>query len=232
MFSVPRLSELDERTGSTRQVPPWDRCGPVGPAANRYGWPRFWGAPAGHRAGGCRVPARIENLSGLPPAWIGVGGADLFVQEDIAYAGRLTAHAVATECSWRRGRSTPLIAIVPQATVVAEVYAGKEDALSPGFHPAGHLADGAMASGNRCRPHPAGPAARGEGCRTRFQAHSTHQQGGEDRAQNHAYRRCRRCFAQGPLSPAEPTRADAGEEQQQAGNGAVAALIKALIPVE
>lgn len=36
-------------------------------------------------------------LSGLAPAWIGVGGEDLFVSEDIEYARRLTLANVPTE---------------------------------------------------------------------------------------------------------------------------------------
>jgi acetyl esterase/lipase len=33
----------------------------------------------------------------LPPAWIGVGGVDLFAAEDITYARRLTLAEVPTE---------------------------------------------------------------------------------------------------------------------------------------
>jgi len=35
------------------------------------------------------VPARRNDLAGLPPAWIGTGTADLFYDEDVAYAERL-----------------------------------------------------------------------------------------------------------------------------------------------
>jgi acetyl esterase/lipase len=40
------------------------------------------------------VPARREDLTGLPPAWIGVGDVDLFHDEDLAYAERLRAAGV------------------------------------------------------------------------------------------------------------------------------------------
>jgi acetyl esterase/lipase len=40
------------------------------------------------------VPARRANLTGLPPAWIGVGTLDLFHDEDLAYADRLRAAGV------------------------------------------------------------------------------------------------------------------------------------------
>ena len=42
--------------------------------------------PPASRPGG---PARTQDLSGLPDAWIGVGGLDLFLDEDLAYADRL-----------------------------------------------------------------------------------------------------------------------------------------------
>jgi acetyl esterase/lipase len=35
------------------------------------------------------VPARLEDLTGLPPAWWGVGTLGLFHDENIAYAERL-----------------------------------------------------------------------------------------------------------------------------------------------
>jgi acetyl esterase/lipase len=42
------------------------------------------------------VPARRADLSGLPPAWIGVGDIDLFHDEDREYADRLSAAGVDT----------------------------------------------------------------------------------------------------------------------------------------
>ena len=43
------------------------------------------------------VPARATDLSNLPPAYIVVGGVDLFRDESIAYASRLMAAGVAAE---------------------------------------------------------------------------------------------------------------------------------------
>ncbi|MFZ0832834.1 MAG: alpha/beta hydrolase [Mycobacterium sp.] len=40
------------------------------------------------------VPARRIDLAGLPPAWIGVGTADLFYHEDVAYCERLRSAGV------------------------------------------------------------------------------------------------------------------------------------------
>jgi len=41
------------------------------------------------------APARYDDLSGLPPAWIGVGTNDLFHDEDVTYARRLQQAGVA-----------------------------------------------------------------------------------------------------------------------------------------
>ena len=63
----------------------WDR------KSNAYGWKSYLGnQPRTPPA----VPGRLEDLSGLPPAWIGVGTADLFHDEDVQYANRLRAAGV------------------------------------------------------------------------------------------------------------------------------------------
>ena len=43
------------------------------------------------------VPARVSDVSGLPPTFIGVGSIDLFCEEDIEYARRLIHAGVNTE---------------------------------------------------------------------------------------------------------------------------------------
>ncbi len=89
---------LDDRTGSLRQVPRYIGAYIWVPASNRFGWSSLLGVPAGSRnvpAGA--VPARVENLAGLPPAFIGVGSVDLFVDEDMDYARRLINAGVPTE---------------------------------------------------------------------------------------------------------------------------------------
>jgi acetyl esterase/lipase len=53
-----------------------------------------WTAYLGTRPGGPKIPAdaaaaRCEDLSGLAPAWIGVGTLDLFLDECRTYARRL-----------------------------------------------------------------------------------------------------------------------------------------------
>ena len=66
--------------------------------ANRFGWDGMLGAldPAGVVPATCS-PSRAPTLAGLPPAFIGVGALDLFVDEDVDYAARLIRDGVPTE---------------------------------------------------------------------------------------------------------------------------------------
>ncbi len=80
---------LDDRTALRTEIDPsslrlWNN------RSNLFGWTAYLGAKPG--AGDMpdyAIPARRENLAGLPPTWIGVGTCDLFHDEDVAYAGRL-----------------------------------------------------------------------------------------------------------------------------------------------
>ncbi len=60
------------------------------PATNRFGWTSYLGrAPEPDDAPEYAAGARRADLSGLPPAWIGVGDLDLFHGEDVAYGTAL-----------------------------------------------------------------------------------------------------------------------------------------------
>ncbi|SNS26115.1 Acetyl esterase/lipase [Geodermatophilus saharensis] len=80
---------LDDRTAARTDVD--QRCVRIwNQSSNRFAWRSYLG-PA-WRAGdvpALAAPARAPDLSGLPPAWIGVGTCDLFHDEDVTYARRL-----------------------------------------------------------------------------------------------------------------------------------------------
>ena len=89
---------LDDRTATSRVVPEhigrflWTR------QLNALGWRALLGDdPGGEHAPLEAVPARAADLSGLPPTFISVGDIDLFVEEDVAFAGRLISAGVPTE---------------------------------------------------------------------------------------------------------------------------------------
>lgn len=92
-FMMPLCPMVDDRnqTPSSQQITDigmWDR------AANLEAWGWFLGDVT---ADGYAAPARVTDLTGLPPAFIDVGEMDLFRDEDIAFAQRLTQAGVPTE---------------------------------------------------------------------------------------------------------------------------------------
>ena len=109
---------LDDRTGSSRAVPPHIGRLLWTPAHNRFGWSSLLGWPVGSRPPPPgAVPARVADLSGLPPTFIAVGALDLFVQEDIEYAARLIDAGVPTELLVIPGAFHAFDAIAPDAEV-------------------------------------------------------------------------------------------------------------------
>lgn len=88
---------LDDRTVlrtdlDTRGVRVWT------PRSNRFGWTSYLGQePGSAGVSPYAAPARRDDLSGLPPAWIGVGTLDLFHDEDVTYAARLRRAGVPCE---------------------------------------------------------------------------------------------------------------------------------------
>ncbi|MCF8471336.1 MAG: alpha/beta hydrolase [Sphingomonadaceae bacterium] len=66
--------------------------------SNQFGWEALRGdyEPTDARKGWFS-PSLAEDLSGLPPAWIGVGTLDLFFDENLDYARRLTDAGVPVE---------------------------------------------------------------------------------------------------------------------------------------
>lgn len=67
-------------------------------ASNQFGWEALQsGYPLDDDRIGWFSPARAESLEGLPPCWIGTGTLDLFLDENLDYARRLTAAGVPIE---------------------------------------------------------------------------------------------------------------------------------------
>lgn len=125
---------LDDRTGSSRAAAP--HLAPTGWKAseNRFGWESFLGmAPGGANVPLAAVPARTKSLAGLPPAFIGVGSLDLFVEEDIDYARRLNGAGVPAELIVVPGAVHGFDMMVPDAPVVRRFNAAKIDALRRGL---------------------------------------------------------------------------------------------------
>lgn len=83
-----------------------------------------WGALlSGGAADGYAAPARAEDLAGLPPAYLDVGGLDIFAQEDVGYAQRLLAAGVPVELHVYPGCPHAFDLLVPDADVSQRVIA-------------------------------------------------------------------------------------------------------------
>lgn len=68
------------------------------PASNRFMWRSYLAREPGvGTMPEYIVPARRDDLTGLPPAWIGIGTLDLFFDESLEYAERLRAAGVPCE---------------------------------------------------------------------------------------------------------------------------------------
>ncbi|WP_299540918.1 alpha/beta hydrolase [Phenylobacterium sp.] len=125
---------VDDRTGSARQPPAhvgthiWTR------QLNVLGWTALLGGPpGGETAPAGAVPARASDLSGLPPAFIAVGDIDLFVDEDVAFAGRLMAANVPTELLVIPGAFHGFYVLAPNARVSRRYQLAHLNALARAF---------------------------------------------------------------------------------------------------
>ncbi|MDR3527977.1 MAG: alpha/beta hydrolase [Rhizomicrobium sp.] len=142
LFQMLIYPMLDDRTASSRPVAPHLGTFVWAADANRFAWASFLGRPPGGRdVPISAVPARNLNLGGLPPAFIGVGTLDLFVEEDIEYARRLAIAGVAVE-----------LEVVPgayhgfdhneSAAIAMRFNLAKRDALRRAFARSGSLRTG------------------------------------------------------------------------------------------
>jgi acetyl esterase/lipase len=125
---------LDDRTGTVTTPP-----APIGTIIwnaqkNRFGWQSFLGqAPGTAQVPVEAVPARCQDLSGLAPAFIGVGSVDLFVDEDIAYAHRLIDAGVPTQLEVVPGAFHGFDGIGATTGVAKDFTAAKIKALRQAF---------------------------------------------------------------------------------------------------
>ncbi len=125
---------LDDRTGST--VAPPEHVGQFvwNAGSNRFGWASLLGqAPGLKSVPAGSVPARVANLAGLPPAFIAVGGLDLFAAEDIAFAERLNAAEVPVELLVVPGAYHAFDALAPNARVARQFRSALVEALKRGM---------------------------------------------------------------------------------------------------
>jgi acetyl esterase/lipase len=99
--------------------------------SNRFGWASYLGNADPEIV----VPARRTDLSGLPPAWLGVGTLDLVYDQDIAYAERLKAAGVPCDVEVVPGAFHGFDAVAAGAGVSRAFFENQCEALRSAFTP-------------------------------------------------------------------------------------------------
>ncbi|KZX20881.1 alpha/beta hydrolase [Rathayibacter tanaceti] len=126
---------LDDRT-VTRPGPTPPGVRVWTPRSNRFGWSSYLGAePGGPDVSVYAAPARRDDLSGLPPAWIGVGTLDLFHDEDVRYAERLRAAGVPCELEIVEGAFHGFDALFRRSGVTKRFWSAQSAALGAALAP-------------------------------------------------------------------------------------------------
>lgn len=125
---------LDDRTGSAKQLPAQFGRHVWNADANRYGWTSLLGVPAGSpHVPENAVPARVKDLGGLAPAFIGVGSIDLFAPEDIEYAQRMMMSGNAVELIVVPGAYHGFDVLSPDASICRQFTAAWNEAIRRAF---------------------------------------------------------------------------------------------------
>ena len=122
MAIYPMIDDRNE-TGSSHEITDigiWDRAGNI----EAWQWYLGDGKPDQYAA-----PARAEDLSGLPPAFIDVGTIDLFRDEDIAFATRLMQAGVPAELHVYPGAYHGAETFAPDAPLSRLIRGRRIDAL-------------------------------------------------------------------------------------------------------
>jgi acetyl esterase/lipase len=113
---------LDDRTVLREDAAGRGRFGWT-PASNRFGWTEYLGRePRMSDAPEYAAPARRTDLTGLPPAWVGVGELDLFYDEDVGYAEGLRACGVPCQLVTVPGMYHGADGVTPKAPVLQDFH--------------------------------------------------------------------------------------------------------------
>ncbi len=129
IFQLLTYPMLDDRTALHRDIddsnsPTWSQ------KSNRFGWESYLGKHYGaDEILTYSVPARREDLSGLPPAWIGVGTLDVFYEEDMMYAQRLKEAGIECDLNIVEGAFHGFDAFDQTLSIVQEFRKSQIDAL-------------------------------------------------------------------------------------------------------
>jgi triacylglycerol lipase len=126
---------IDDRTGAGAGAHPYTGAFVWTPQHNQCGWSALLGvAPGSPGVSAYAAAARARDLSGLPPTFISTGALDLFLEEDIEYARRLTRAGVPVELHVYPGAFHGFD-YDPSAAISIAARRDSHDALSRALYP-------------------------------------------------------------------------------------------------
>jgi acetyl esterase/lipase len=133
IFQMPLYGCLDDRhiTPSSHQMDAEDMV--WGRPASLLGWREYLGEDHQGNVSLYAAPARAEDLSGLPPAYMMIGELDLMRDENIEYATRLLQAGVPTELHVYPGAFHGFEGLVPNAAVSVRAVNEYTEALKRGL---------------------------------------------------------------------------------------------------
>jgi acetyl esterase/lipase len=105
--------------------------------SNRWAWTAYLGRePRLADAPEYAAPARRSDLAGLPPTWIGFGDLDVFHDENVAYAEKLTAAGVPCKLVTVPGMYHGADGIARKASSMQDFYSSMVEFLRSHLEPA------------------------------------------------------------------------------------------------
>ena len=107
----PMLDDRAQTRSSSWPSPTWD------PGTNETAWRAYLGPLHGGEVPAYAAPARATDLTGLPRSYVAIGGADIFLDEAVAYADALTHAGVPTELHVYPGGVHGFENLAPQSTL-------------------------------------------------------------------------------------------------------------------
>ncbi len=122
MAPYPMIDDRNETASSQAitDIGIWDRAGNI----EAWGW-YLGGQPADHYA----APARAGDLAGLPATFIDVGDQDMFLDEDVEFAGRLEHAGVPVELHVYPGAYHASEVFAPTANLSQQIWSNRLAAL-------------------------------------------------------------------------------------------------------
>jgi acetyl esterase/lipase len=133
LFQLLIYPMLDDRTAANEPHPfagefVWNA------PSNHFAWLCWLGvAPGCAEVPALAAPARVEDLTRLPPTFIATAALDMFVDENLEYARRLVRAGVPTELYMAPGAFHGFEAMAPDAQVSRRFITQADDALKRAF---------------------------------------------------------------------------------------------------